>query len=231
MRSSKLILILSITFNLIMLSAASLVIYKKGGLNFIQSQVNSVSGSPEFSNYYLQRKDIFEKVQSNKIDKVFIGDSITEHGEFQEYFPGEVVLNRGISSDTSKGVLSRIEEVSERRPDEIYLMVGTNDVGVEDKIFKSNIDKIIDSFDKATIINIQSILPVNEDIYVGGASNERNLRVNTILKEIAEDHKVNYIDLYPHFADENGQLKKEYTIDGIHLTGEGYKKWVQVISQ
>lgn len=42
---------------------------------------------------------------------IFLGDSITARGRFEEFFPGIFLLNRGIGSDTSKGVLNRISEV------------------------------------------------------------------------------------------------------------------------
>ena len=30
-----------------------------------------------------------------------------------------------------------------------------------------------------------------------------------------------YIDLFTHFVDDNGQMKPEYTNDGLHLLGKG----------
>lgn len=39
-----------------------------------------------------------------------------------------------------------------------------------------------------------------------------------------------YIDLYSHFVDEEtGKMNVEYTNDGVHLLGKGYKKWVEII--
>ncbi len=34
------------------------------------------------------------------------------------------------------------------------------------------------------------------------------------------------IDLYSQFVDTDGQMKKDLTVDGVHLTEKGYKKWV-----
>src|SRR5690606_7305518 len=103
-------------------------------------------------------KNIFESIEVAETDKIFVGDSITDHGEFQEYFPGQTVLNRGISEDTSDGVLNRIKEVAERKPREVYIMIGINDIraGTDAKTYRKNVDSIIQSFDKdATKVILQ----------------------------------------------------------------------------
>src|SRR5699024_5277033 len=128
MKKGRNTLIISLVLNVLFISGGSFVIYKKGGIDFIESQVSAITSTQEYPNYYLQKKDIFESLDTTNINKVFIGDSITDHGEFQEYFPNETVLNRGISADNSKGVLNRIDEVVTREPDEVYIMIGVNDI-------------------------------------------------------------------------------------------------------
>jgi lysophospholipase L1-like esterase len=61
---------------------------------------------------------------------VFLGDSITDFFRVNEFFPGVYVINRGISGDTTDGVLNRLaESVYELSPSKIFLMIGTNDLG------------------------------------------------------------------------------------------------------
>ena len=50
-------------------------------------------------------------------------------------------------------------------------------------------------------------------------------KVNTHLKDSARNHRYSFIDLHPAFCDEYGKLKKEYSNDGLHLTGSGYLLW------
>src|SRR6266498_1792517 len=62
---------------------------------------------------------------------VLLGDSITQGwGEdFSDFFPGLKMANRGISGDTSRGVLIRLEEdVLALHPPAIVLLIGTNDL-------------------------------------------------------------------------------------------------------
>ena len=64
-------------------------------------------------------------------DIVMLGDSLTEWGNWHELVPEYSILNRGISGDTSSGVLDRLQEVIERRPKVVFVMIGTNDIGLQ----------------------------------------------------------------------------------------------------
>jgi lysophospholipase L1-like esterase len=55
------------------------------------------------------------------------------------------------------------------------------------------------------------------------------LNLNVGIKQVAEKFKLTYINLHEIFADENGDLKKEYTADGIHLKPAAYVLWVQFL--
>src|SRR5207245_3245279 len=62
---------------------------------------------------------------------VLLGDSITQGwGEdFSGWFPGMKLANRGISGDTSRGVLIRLQEdVLALHPQAVVLLIGTNDL-------------------------------------------------------------------------------------------------------
>ena len=55
--------------------------------------------------------------------------------------------------------------------------------------------------------------------------NDHVVNVNAGLKQLAIKNKIVLIDLYSAFVDDQGLLKKEYTYDGVHLTGKGYEVW------
>lgn len=223
------ILIISLIFNVLLLGTGSYVVKNIGGLEFIKAKMQSTPSPKTDSAYYFTKKSVFEQSSSSNIDKVFIGDSISDYGEFQEYFPDEVVLNRGIRNDWTGGVLNRIQEVVDRNPKEAYLMIGVNDLRykTEDEVYKRNVEKIVNSFEgKDTKLAIQSILPVNNGLFGNEVTNDQVKRFNIILQQIAEDKGIEYIDLHSSFTDKNGQLDKQYTGDGLHLNGKGYKVWV-----
>jgi lysophospholipase L1-like esterase len=234
MKKMKIVLIASLITNLLLISGATFVLYKKGGINFIKLQIKTLSSTSEYPSYYLQKKGIFESLTATNVEKVFVGDSITDHGEFQEYFPKSVVLNRGISNDKAGGVLNRIEEVVNRKPKEVYIMIGINDIisGTDLPVFETSMRNIVDSFNASeTKVFVQSILPVNNDLYGNAVSNTKVLEFDAVIKDIALETGANYIDLYTSFADDENQLNREYTIDGIHLNEKGYKVWMDIISQ
>src|SRR5436190_8861872 len=62
---------------------------------------------------------------------VFLGDSITQGwgDEFGGNFSGVKLANRGISGDTTRGVLLRLEQdVMAVRPRAVIILIGTNDL-------------------------------------------------------------------------------------------------------
>lgn len=226
MKKFKVLLVLSILVNVILLGVGGYALSQTSG----KELVNQGDNRQKYSEYYLQKTQVFNSLDYGKVDKIFIGDSITDHSELQNYFPEEMVLNRGIVDDKSKGVLERIDEVVKREPKEVYILVGINDIAenVDQAQYEKNIEKIIQSFEKvSTKVIVQSILPVNNQDFPNKISNETIDQFNVGLKKLALKHGLEYVDLNPHFKDADGQLKKELTIDGVHLSGKGYDLWME----
>ena len=233
MKKIKSLLVISLLLNIILIGVGSVGVSKIGGIEFIKKQMQPAPSGKGTSDYYFTKKSIFDQSDAKNVSKIFIGDSITDYGEFQEYFPNEVVLNRGIRNDVSKGVLNRIQEVVNRNPKEAYLMIGVNDIRYSkgSKNFEKHITAIVKSFKgENSKLFIQSILPVNNELFGNEVSNKKVKQFNEVLQRIAEENGIEYIDLHSSFVDKNGQLDEKFTIDGIHLNGEGYKIWVDALS-
>src|SRR5690348_1170260 len=81
-----------------------------------------------FSTYYLQRVSHFKTLPKTKGDIIFLGNSITDGAEWSELFNDNKIKNRGISGDITAGVLHRLNEVAERKPDKVFLLIGVNDL-------------------------------------------------------------------------------------------------------
>lgn len=230
MKKFKVFLGISVALNLAFIGIAGFILAKQGGIGFIKEQWDSLASDQKFPDYYLQKKAIFESLDTEAPDKIFLGDSITDHGEFQEYYPKEKVLNRGIAEDTSIGVLNRIAEVVDRNPKEVYIMIGINDIGAgtNSATYEKNMRNIIESFDlsKSRLV-LQSILPINNKDFNNELSNGTVDEFNQILERLANEYELGFVDLHPEFEGANGQLEKEITIDGIHLKGIGYDRWIK----
>ena len=82
-----------------------------------------------------------------------LGDSHTEGIDWRELFPDVKILNRGISGDTSEGVLNRLEEVIGRHSKIVFLMIGGNDLqmGVPVPLVDANIRSIVQTLGRQGI--------------------------------------------------------------------------------
>ncbi|MBS1948632.1 MAG: family 20 glycosylhydrolase [Bacteroidetes bacterium] len=190
-----------------------------------------------FPAYYHQRATHFKTLPYTQGDIIFIGNSITDGGEWSELFNDIHVKNRGISGDITAGVLHRLDEVVNRKPAKIFLLIGTNDLARKitvDSVVK-NILLIADYVKQespATKLYVQSILPVNP-VYGKFSDHTGNgakiLQANEQLKANAGKHQYTFIDLFSFFCDENGKMKPSLTNDGLHLLGEGYLLWKHII--
>ena len=191
----------------------------------------------KYSTFYMQRSSLFNKLSITSKDIVFIGNSITNGAEWNELFPQKRVKNRGISGDTSEGVFDRLDAVVKGKPAKIFILIGVNDISREIKIetIVLNMKRIVEKIQKEspkTKIYIQSILPVNPDfeMFKGHMKPELIKEINQFYQNIAQEYKVNYIDLYSHFLEDGtDKMNKKYTNDGLHLLGEGYLLWGEIV--
>ncbi|WP_348633270.1 MULTISPECIES: GDSL-type esterase/lipase family protein [unclassified Mesorhizobium] len=76
--------------------------------------------------YQAARNSIFAARRSSG-DAVMIGDSITEMGDWDAIFPDYRIINRGVYSDNTAGLLARTDELSRVDADIAFVMIGTND--------------------------------------------------------------------------------------------------------
>ena len=194
------------------------------------------------SEYNLQRRSLFEVLPVYSSDIVFLGNSITDGCEWAELFNNRHVKNRGISADRSGWLLDRLDPIINGHPKKLFLMIGTNDlaVGIAPEEVAANVEKLLDRFAEEspwTKIYVQSILPVNG---VDTKAKPKNhwkkgaeiIETNKLLETLCEGRKnVMYVDVYSALVDEKGMLDKQYTNDGLHLTGEGYVVWRDAIKQ
>lgn len=91
----------------------------------------------KYSTYYYQRASLFEQLPTSSDDILFIGNSITDGGEWSELFQNPHVKNRGISGDTTWGVYDRISVLLKGKPAQIFLMIGINNVPQGEGIYNT----------------------------------------------------------------------------------------------
>jgi lysophospholipase L1-like esterase len=160
---------------------------------------------------------------------VFLGDSISEGGLWDEWFPRTPVLNRGIGGETSGQVLRRLD-TAVNAPTAVFLLIGTNDLtaGFSPEEITENVRAIVDDIQKRSPdapVFVQSVMPrtvkYRDDLLALNRSYEA-------IAAAAPDH-VKYVDLWSALTNLEGALRSDFTEDNLHLNGKGYHAWVEVL--
>ena len=176
-------------------------------------------------------------LEAGEADVAFLGDSLTAAGEWNALFPELRIKNLGVSGDTIQDVHSRLMLLENLQPQKCFLLIGVNDLWLETwqqetpaKILKAY-EELLNGMLKTQQstqqeIFVQSLLPVREEeIEAAFLKNELIRSINEGIKRLAEERGLIYIDVHSALAGEDGQLKKEYSADGLHLTPLGYEVW------
>jgi lysophospholipase L1-like esterase len=188
--------------------------------------------------YYQQKVTLFRLLPDTKGEIIFLGNSITDIGEWAEIWKDIRVKNRGISSDNTFGVLARLDEVISSKPKKLFIMIGINDIAksTPDNVIIDNHRKILDRVKAAspkTQVYVQSILPTNNEFkeFARHQNKDEHIRaVNKALQQLSLEKGYTYVDLHTAFLDGNGKLDKQYTNDGVHINGYGYMLWKKLLT-
>lgn len=191
-------------------------------------------------------KDTTSKGDSNETDKseskkdesyfddaVFIGDSRTEglklySGLKKATFYAEkgldvaTIFKNEISIDGSK--MTIIDALQKHSFGKVYINLGVNELGWPyDSEFIKHYGKVIDAIKEAqpdAKIYLQSIIHISREKDKNPPDYFKNktiIRRNKLLKELAKEKEINFINPNEVLTDDNGYLIKEASIDGVHL--------------
>ena len=194
--------------------------------------------------YYDSKCLLFSSQNANltKGQIVFIGDSIIDLYVLNDHYadlPLEC-YNRGISGDTTFGVLNRLKlSLYDIDPSIVVLMIGTNDIngGLGEDGIMERYEQIVDDIHTnlpGVELYCMSIIPQNSQLeeYTSiriDHTTPRIISVNSRICQLAEEKGATYLDLFPSIADGNNHLIREYSDDGIHLNFAGLSVWTNLI--
>jgi lysophospholipase L1-like esterase len=185
-----------------------------------------------FKNLWESRRSQWAKdVEKDQGALVFLGDSITQGwgGNLGKSFPGVKVANRGISGDTTRGVLIRLkDDVLAVSPSGVVILIGTNDLeeNAEPAVIASNVKLIVDDLKKHNCqmpIILCQVMP-------SSASKRRPAdkikEINKLtFEQIKGDPQITVLDTWTLFANAEGDAKKEEFPDLLHPNQTGYAMW------
>lgn len=189
-----------------------------------------------FKNLWAQRRAAWAKqVEADQKALVFLGDSITQGwgDNMGGKFPGVKVANRGISGDTTRGVLIRLkEDVLALNPSGVVLLIGTNDLeeGADPETIAANLKLIL-----AELKRHNPKMPVILcTVFPSSASKKRPAeqikKINQLYQAAVKgDAQVTLLETWRLFADAQGDAKKEEFPDLLHPNQIGYAKWAAAL--
>ena len=132
-----------------------------------------------------------------------------------------------------------LEALALEQYSQVYLSLGVNELGYyDDNGFYNSYCEAIDqirALQPQAVIYIQGLIPVNEaqvEEHNGNKYNLTNdhLRVyNDLMRQAAEEKQAVFLDLYTEFVDENGELPAEGSHDGVHLSAEYCRRWLEYL--
>jgi lysophospholipase L1-like esterase len=190
--------------------------------------------------HYQQRMQLFAGEPASQGGLIFLGNSITEYGDWRRLWNDPNVLNRGIAGDNTFGMLDRLPEVIARQPATLIIEAGINDIGqgVPPEMIAGNIHSMVEWVkvkSPATKIMVISVLPTNDQAktnYPEVAGKNAIVReVDRHLREQAAKDGYVYVDLASRASDAAGNLDGQYARpDGLHLNEKGYLLLKQLIA-
>ena len=168
-------------------------------------------------------------------DIIFIGDSIIEYYPLQELLgTSKTIVNRGIRGYQTGLLQENLDaHLYGDAVDQIVLLIGTNDIGKDVPINEAlnNLESVIQTISRdypLSQIKLVSILPVNEGenfkqtVYI--RTNEKIKAWNQAYQDLASVYmQVEFVPVFENLLDQEGQLKADYTTDGLHLSVAGYQ--------
>jgi lysophospholipase L1-like esterase len=159
--------------------------------------------------------------KNKSVDVVFLGDSLTEGYNIEEFYPEYVVLNRGISGDTTVGLEQRLDvSLFAIQPKVAVMLIGANNMDTMLENYESILKSFKENVSKTKII----LLSLTSMSGEWGKKNHLAAYNNVQIKKFAEKYDYEFVDLYSALLNlEDGEIYDEYTTDGGHLTHEGYE--------
>lgn len=188
------------------------------------------------------------KIRNQYVKKgqtLFVGSSLMENfpiNELQQILEKSyIIYNRGIGGYRTTDLLASMEEcIFELEPSKLFINIGTNDIGSLDY----NKDNLVKNYNNIlTQINermpnckvyVMAYYPVNAKADFPGVervqkeemfktrTNAAILEANIAIEELAKKHNFEFINVNEGLMDEEGNLKMDYAIEGLHLWTNGY---------
>lgn len=202
--------------------------------NYIQKRKRDKLKNYKMLNQYVKKGQI-----------LFVGSSLMEWfpiNEMQQTLNKDyIIYNRGIAGFVTTELLASMEEcIFDLEPSKIFINIGTNDMNTPD--YKK--EKLIDNYDKILTqisqrlsnckVYLMAYYPLNAKADFPGVDKEFKenrfetrtnaviLEANEAVEQLAKKHNYEFINANDGLMDKEGNLKEEFSIEGIHMWPNAY---------
>jgi lysophospholipase L1-like esterase len=202
-----------------------------------------------------KRHESFNEIsKKGEAELVFLGDSITHGWEgkgkavWEKTWAPLKAANFGIGGDRTEHVLWRLEHgnFDGLKPKEIVLMIGTNNTGhqgrpqkeLDGAVYQCTAQQTADGV-KAIVAKLKEKCPGAKilvlAIFPRGATpadkfRQQNEETNAIIKNLADNKTVFFLDINAKFLEADGTLSKDIMPDLLHPNEKGYEIWAEAIA-
>jgi lysophospholipase L1-like esterase len=136
------------------------------------------------------------------------------------------VINAGVNGDNTDGMLWRLRQTAAiEKPEVVVILGGINDLGTakDPELVMENLMKLY------ALCREIGATPVACTLTPTRLTSPSLRRLNELIRAHATEKDVVLADLFPGLADMEGNLRKEYSDDGVHLTAAGYGMVAKII--
>jgi lysophospholipase L1-like esterase len=164
---------------------------------------------------------------------VFYGASMMEFWgrNGSTFFPGKPYVNRGVSGQTTPQMVARFrEDVVKLHPKVVVILGGGNDVAgntgpMTPEMTEDNWQSMADlARENGIKVVFASLTPTTDFPWRRGLHPAEKIRaLNVWLQGYCASHGLIYLDFHSALTDEDGGMKAEYTVDGVHASVKGYE--------
>jgi lysophospholipase L1-like esterase len=178
---------------------------------------------------------------------VFTGSSLMEFFPIDElqhamHFD-RVIYNRGLAGATTADFVNAMEEcIFELEPSKLFINIGSNDIGSvgpggyqADKLmvnYNTILQRIKTRLPDCSVF-VMAYYPVNPKADFGlpkpqkeamflTRTNENIATANKLVEALAQKRGFSFIDVNEGLSDGEGNLKAEFSVDGVHLWPNAY---------
>lgn len=212
---------------------------------------DAVIPAPREGTWMRRHESFNERVKQGNVDLIFIGDSITAGWEnagknvWAEFYGKRNAVNLGIGGDRTQHVLWRLDHgnIDGINPKLAVLMIGTNNSGSNtSQQIAEGVTAIVEKLRTklpSTKVLVLAIFPRADNFdaaknkAVKGTPDDAKRKVNEganeIIKKLADNKTVFYMDIGPKFLEPDGTLTRDMMPDLLHLNEKSYRIWAESI--